>query len=183
LFNEDKILKRVRQGNLKAFETIFRTYYQDLCNYAYQYFHDKDTVEEIVQDLFFKLWSKKETLNIRSSLRSYLYKAVYNNSMLYLREKNARNLVYEIGDDIEQNLIDEPDIPIQTKELDQIINQTIVSMPPKVRQIFELSRQEGLRYKDIAEKLSISVKTVEANMSKALKLFRENLKKYMEIRC
>lgn len=180
---ENKILKQLQQGNLEAFETIFRTYYQELCNYAFQYFHDKGTVEEIVQDLFFKLWSKKETLIIRTSLRSYLYKAVYNNTMLFLREKNTRDFVYEVSDDIEQTLIDEPDISIQVNELDQIIQQTISSMPLKVRQIFELSRHEGLRYKDIAEKLSISVKTVEANMGKALKLFRKNLKKYMEVRC
>ena len=180
---EDKIFEEIRLGNRKAFETVFRNYYQELCNYAYQFFHDKDTVEEIVQDLFFKLWSKKETIIIRTSLRSYLYKAVYNNTMLFLRKKNTRSVTGELTDDIEQKLIVEPEIPIQTKELDQIIQVTIQLMPAKVRQIFELSRLEGLRYKDIAEKLSISVKTVEANMGRALKLFRQNLKKYLEVRC
>lgn len=179
---EDEILNQIRQGNLEAFELMFRNYYQELCNYAFQYFHDKDTAEEIVQDLFFKLWMKRETLIIRTSVRSYLYKSVYNNTMLFLREKNSRERIELMPEEIEHTYTNEPDIPIQSIELDQIIQDTIGSMPLKVRKIYELSRLEGLKYKEIAEKLSISVKTVEANMGKALKLFRKNLKDYMEVR-
>jgi len=182
LSEEENILKEIRQGNLEAFELMFRTYYKELCNYAFQYFHDKCTAEEIVQDLFYKLWTKKETLIIRTSIRAYLYKAVYNNTMLTLREKNTRHLVELVPEEIEQTLVNEPDMPIQSDELNQIIEETIGSMPEKVRRIYELSRLEGLKYREIAEKLSISVKTVEANMGKALKLLRKNLKDYMEVR-
>jgi len=182
LSREDEILTQICLGNLEAFEKIFKTYYKELCNYAFQYFHDKNTAEEIVQDLFYKLWTKKETLMIRSSMRAYLYKSVYNNTMLFLREKNTRRSVKLEPDEIEQTIVNEPDIPIQSDELDQIIQDTIVAMPVKVRRIYELSRLEGLKYREIAEKLSISVKTVEANMGKALKLFRKNLKGYTEVR-
>jgi RNA polymerase sigma-70 factor (ECF subfamily) len=181
LSKEEEILNQIRQGNLEAFEVMFRTYYKELCNYVFQYFHDKNSAEEIVQDLFYKLWTKKDNLIIRTSIRAYLYKAAYNNTMLFLRENNTRKRIQLIPEEIDQNLVNEADIPIQSDELDQIIQDTIGSMPLKIRRVYELSRLEGLKYREIAEKLSISVKTVEANMGKALKLFRKNLKDYIEV--
>lgn len=180
LTQEDNIVQQIRNGRLDSFEVLFRTYYQELCNYVYQYFHDKDTAEEIVQDLFYKLWNKKETLMIRTSIRSYLYKSAYNNTMLLLREKNTRHVTDIIPDNAEMTTVNEPDELLQASELNKIVQSTISSMPKKVRKIFELSRFEGLKYKEIADRLSISIKTVEANMGKALKLFRKNLKEYYE---
>ena len=179
---ENEILNQIRQGDLKEFEFMFRTYYKELCNYAFQYFHDKDTSEEIVQDLFYKLWIKKETLVIKTSIRAYLYKAVYNNTMLFLRKKKSREKIELMPEEVDHAYVNEPEIPMQYTELDRIIQETIVSMPERVRKIYELSRLEGLKYKEIADRLSISIKTVEANMGKALKLFRQNLKNYMEVR-
>lgn len=177
---EKNIVQSIQNGSLDSFEVLFRTYYKELCNYVYQYFHDKDTTEEIVQDLFYKLWAKKETLIIRTSIRSYLYKSAYNNTMLLLREKNTRQMTDVIPENPEAGYSNEPDIQLQAGELDELVQSTMSSMPQKVRRIFELSRFEGLKYKEIATRLSISVKTVEANMGKALKLFRKNLKEYYE---
>lgn len=180
MIGEDKISQSIRRGDMVAFEVLFKTYYGELCNYAYRYFRDKDTAEEVVQDLFYKLWEKKETLVIRSSIRSYLYRSVYNNSMMLLREKATRKTTNKLPVNSEMIPGDEPDIRLQTNELDQIVQTTLSSMPQKVRKIFEMSRFEGLKYKEIALRLLISIKTVEANMGKALKLFRENLKEYYE---
>jgi len=180
LTQEENIVQRIQNGSLDSFEVLFRTYYKELCNYVYQYFHDKDTAEEIVQDLFYKLWAKKETLMIRTSIRSYLYKSAYNNTLLLLREKNTRKMTDIIPENPESVPSNEPDVQLQAIELDELVQSTISSMPEKVRRIFELSRFEGLKYKEIAIRLSISVKTVEANMGKALKLFRQNLKEYYE---
>jgi RNA polymerase sigma-70 factor (ECF subfamily) len=165
---------------MQSFEDLFRTYYGELCNYAYRFFRDKDTAEEIVQDLFYKLWEKKETLVIRSSVRSYLYRSVYNNTMMLIREKNTRKTTNTLPENSAMIPGSEPDEQMQTSELDQVVEKTLSSMPEKVRRIFEMSRFEGLKYKEIAERLLISIKTVEANMGKALKLFRENLKEYYE---
>jgi RNA polymerase sigma-70 factor, ECF subfamily len=180
LTQEENIVQNIQHGNLDSFEVLFRTYYKELCNYVYQYFHDKDTAEEIVQDLFYKLWVKKETLMIRTSIRSYLYKSAYNNTMLLLREKNTRQMTDAIPENPELIPVIEPDALLQASELDKLVQSTMSSMPIKVRRIFELSRFEGLKYKEIADRLSISIKTVEANMGKALKLFRKNLKEYYE---
>jgi RNA polymerase sigma-70 factor (ECF subfamily) len=165
---------------MDAFEVLFRTYYRELCTYACKYFQDKDTAEEIVQDLFYKLWEKKETLVIRSSVRSYLYRSVYNNTMMLLREKNTRKTTNVLSLNSDMIPGDGPDSTMETNELDQIVQSTLSSMPQKVRRIFEMSRFEGLKYKEIASRLFISIKTVEANMGKALKLFRQNLKEYYE---
>lgn len=100
--------------------------------------------------------------------------------MLLLREKNARKMTDDIPENTVTNAVNEPDELLQASELDKIVQRTMSSMPGKVRRIFELSRFEGLKYQEIADRLSISIKTVEANMGKALKLFRKNLKEYYE---
>lgn len=176
---EDKIFQSAAKGDLKAFEVLFRTFYSELCNYAYQYFRDKDTAEEIVQDLFYKLWEKKKTISIRSSIKSYLYRSVYNNAMMIIREKNTRKTTNNLPENTEMFPGHEPDEQMETSELNSVVESTLSSMPDRVRKIFEMSRFEGLKYKEIAEKLLISIKTVEANMGKALKLFKENLKEYI----
>jgi RNA polymerase sigma-70 factor (ECF subfamily) len=100
--------------------------------------------------------------------------------MLLLREKNARRMTDAFPENAEMIAVSEPDELLQASEIDRIVQSTMSSMPKKVRTIFELSRTEGLKYKEIADRLSISIKTVEANMGKALKLFRKNLKEYYE---
>jgi len=180
LNREVGIFENVCKGDLKAFENLFKSFYPELCNYAYQFSRDKDTAEEIVQDLFYKLWEKKETIMIRSSIRSYLYRSVYNNAMMLIREKNIRKTTNALPEDSQMYPGYKPDEQLETGELDRLVESTLLAMPKKVRMIFEMSRFEGLKYKEIADKLLISIKTVEANMGKALKLFRENLKEYYE---
>jgi len=180
LNREDNIFQNIKQGNIDSFEVLFRTHYSELCNYAFRYIRDKDNAEEIVQDLFYKLWEKKEAIVIRSSVRSYLYRSVYNNTMMLIREKNKRKTTNKLPENSAMIPGDEPDQQMQTSELDEVVQSTLSAMPQKVRRIFEMSRFEGLKYKEIASKLLISIKTVEANMGKALKLFRDNLKEYYE---
>jgi RNA polymerase sigma-70 factor (ECF subfamily) len=177
--DKDRILiEKVKTGDMVAFEQLFRKYYNELCGYAYQYFSDRDTVEDIVQDLFYKLWQKRERLEIRISFRAYLYRAVYNNTLQVLKEKNSLQPIERQNGTYEAILSEEVFDTIETKEIHQIIERTLEKMPERVRKIFELSRFEGLRYREIAEHLSISIKTVEANMGKALKIFRKSLREY-----
>jgi RNA polymerase sigma-70 factor (ECF subfamily) len=180
LNREDKLFVLTRSGDLKAFEVMFKTFYPELCNYAYQFAQDKETAEEIVQDLFYKLWEKKESIMIRSSIRSYLYRSVYNNAMMLIREKNIRKTTNTLPEDSQMYPGHMPDEQLETLELNRVVESTLSAMPKKVRKIFEMSRFEGLKYKEIADRLLISIKTVEASMGKALKLFRENLKEYYE---
>ncbi len=167
--------------DMKSFESIFRQYYQMLCSYAYKFVNDNDMAEEIVQDLFYKLWEKRSEIQVTSSLKSYLFSSVHNRCLKYIEHRNveSRYKNYYLTNSSELDFHQQESS--NAKELQGIIEKTLDSLPIRCSRIFRLNRFEGLKYNEIAVHLSISVKTVEANMGKALKLLRRNLKNYMEI--
>lgn len=177
----DETSKSFSLVDMKSFETIFREYYQMLCSYAYRFVNDTDTAEEIVQELFYKLWEKRAELQVTSSLKSYLFSAVHNRCLKFIEHRNVetkyRNYYLLHGSEIDSEQQNSSNV----RELQGIIERTLDSLPERCSKIFRLNRFEGLKYNEIAVKLSISVKTVEANMGKALKLLRRNLKNYVEI--
>jgi RNA polymerase sigma-70 factor, ECF subfamily len=171
---------RIKQDDLLEFEKLFKSYYSPLCHFAFRFLKDMDLAEEIVQEFFYNYWKNRQTMNIQISIKSYMFRAVRNNSLKYLEH-------VKVVKKYEQNFIEtnSSNVGIETnelevKELNEIIEATLNELPERCSQIFKLSRFEGLKYNEIAEKLSISVKTVEANMGKALQLFRKNLKQYEE---
>jgi RNA polymerase sigma-70 factor (ECF subfamily) len=175
-----KIFEEIREGNLITFEYVFRKYYGALCNFAGKYIRDLDMAEEVVQELFYKLWEKRDKLNINVSLKSYLYRSVYNGCLQYLNHRTIEIKYEDYYRKQDKEYNDDALEALKMQELNEIINNTLDSMPERCRKIFLLNRFEGLKYREIAEKLSLSIKTIEANMGKALKLFRRNLKNYVE---
>lgn len=163
-----------------AFEKIFREYYQPLCRFSYSIVKDMDTAEEIVQDFFFHFWEDKQSANVRISLRSYFYKSVYNNSLKHLRKQLVRQKFAashtETNPTIEGSIIEN----MEAKELARLVEQILNSLPERCSTIFRMSRFDGLKYHEIATVLSVSIKTVEANMGKALAVFRKKLRHYKE---
>jgi RNA polymerase sigma-70 factor (ECF subfamily) len=134
--------------------------------------------EEIVQDVFYNIWRNRDSLRISNNWQSYLYRAVYNNSMMHLRKTRREYPMEEqLNFHMQQHATDPAD-SMEYEEISAMISKTLEELPERTREIFELNRQEGLKYREIAERLSISVKTVEANMGKALKALRTSLKKY-----
>ncbi len=178
---DQKTVKEIRKGDLKTFEVLFKKLYARLCNYANNYVHDMDVSEEVVQELFYKLWEKRGKLNINVSLKSYMYRAVYNGCLQYLNHRTIEMRYEEYRKKQHKVYDSDASEEIRTRELNEIINDTLNSLPERCRTIFDLNRNEGLKYREIAEKLSLSVKTIEANISKALKLLRKNLKEYTEV--
>jgi RNA polymerase sigma-70 factor (ECF subfamily) len=177
------IHKRIQQGDIKEFEKLFRKYYKPLCLFACKFLKDMDASEEIVQELFYNYWKNRETTTITTSIKAYLYQATRNNALkqiehMAVRERYSAEMKrqYEANNFIESN-------SVELEELHDVIEKTLKQLPERCRQIFILNRFEGLKYHEIATKLSISVKTVEANMSKALQLFRTNLKIYDKLAC
>jgi RNA polymerase sigma-70 factor (ECF subfamily) len=168
-------------SDLRSFEELFRQYYQMLCSYAFRFVNDYDTAEEIVQDLFYKLWEKRDELQINLSVKSYLYSAVHHRCLKYIEHRNVETKYRNYYLLHESEIDNEPQNATGIHELQGIIDQTLDSLPDRCSKIFRLSRFEGLKYHEIALKLSVSIKTVEANMGKALKLLRKNLKDYVEI--
>lgn len=175
----DQTFLEIKRGNIKVFENMFREYYQGLCAYSMKYVKDIDKAQELVQDVFYNIWKKRDELNVTSSLKSYIYRSVYNKSLQYLQHQNIERKYEQYIKTSNVNYPTNPLEEVNAKELDTLIKSTYEAMPEKTRTIFNMSRVEGLKYHEIAEKLSVSVKTVEAYMGKALKLFRSSLKEYM----
>ena len=172
--NLNNIAKLFNTDFDKTVESLFNDYYTILCRKAYRIVNNKEISEDIVQDVFFKLWDRRNKIVITNSLEAYLNRMVFNESISFLRRN--KNLL-EFSDEIEQSGTNHGPInTIEQKELNTIINDAINKLPPRCKTIFLLSRFEDLTYKQIAEQLNISVKTVENQMGKALKVLRKTLK-------
>lgn len=170
---------QISQGDKQAFEVVFRTYYALLCRYAKSMVNDSDEAEEVVQNTFYNLWNRRETIEIKGSVKAYLYKAVHNESLNKIKHKKVRQ---EYAIDYKHNMekaYEDSGKLVLAKELRQKIESAMASLPEQCGKVFKLSRLEELKYQEIAEHLNISVKTVEIHMSKALKLMREQLKDYL----
>ncbi len=177
--NDRQSIRKIRQGDIGAFETLFRQYYSTLCRWAYRHLKDRDVSEEVVQDLFYHIWRDRAGLNIRVSVKSYLYRAVSNNCLMVLRKQNRRAaIISELARESRTGM-EQPAEVLETQELQEVVDRTLEELPERPATVFRMSRYEGMKYAEIAEKLSISVKTVEANMGKALEMFRKNLKEYI----
>lgn len=175
------MVEQLSKGDLKTFEALFRKHYEILCLYAMKFVHDADTAEEIVQDLFYTLWEKRLELEINTSIKSYLYASVHNRSLKFLRHQTVESNYREYYQSIKTEIETTPEDITHTEEMQKIVIHTLDSLPERQRKIFKMNRFEGLKYHEIAKKLSISIKTVEASMGKTLKMLRKNLKDYTEI--
>ncbi len=178
MIRERFILAGLRHGDIRIFENLFHKYYAGLCSYAESLVRQEGLPEEIVQDVFYNVWKNRDTIIITTSLKSYLYKSVYNHSLMYLRKIKREIRLDERWANDQADRYPGPAEQMDEKEIDILISKALGRLPERTRLIFTLSRIEGLKYKDIAKRLSISVKTVEANMGKALKALRASLNEY-----
>jgi RNA polymerase sigma-19 factor, ECF subfamily len=175
MIRDSEIIRRIRQGDVGQFESLFRSSYVSLVRYAKTLIRDHDTAEEIVQDLFFIIWKDREKLQIESSLNGYLYRSVHNKCLHYIgHNRVVEKYVREMTVADHENAETPSDI-LHYRELQSKIATILERLPEKCGRIFCMSRFEGLKYSEIAERLSVSVKTVEANMGRALKEFRKAL--------
>jgi RNA polymerase sigma-70 factor, ECF subfamily len=175
---EDKELYlKLKGGDEEAFQTLFLKYYSAMCRFANQLLNDRELAEEIAQDMFVKIWEKRALLNIETSVKHYFFRSVRNHCLNHIQhEKIKKQYANKIMESAHQEINTEQ----YYLEIDLIkrIEKSIASLPPKRMEIFRLSREQGLKYKEIADKLGISVKTVEAQMGLALKYLREDLKDF-----
>ena len=164
----------------KQFEMLFREHFKGLSYFALEYVKDWDIAHEIVQEAFANLWEKRGNIEVSKSPSSYLGTSVKNRSLNYLRDnkKFDRSIIeFEGLDNMEY--VDKD--PLVTEELKDRIAETINNLPGKCREIFYKNRYENKKYQEIADELNISVKTVEAQMSKALRIMREKLADFVSV--
>lgn len=165
---------KIKQGDVATFKSLYLEYYKKLCFHAFKIINRKDIAEEVVQDVFVKIWEKRESLNLPDNISSYLYRAVLNESLNYLK-KQKRNAYDENGIKNLENLSNCHEMEIVQNEMRKEIRQAIKKLPDKTRRVFIMSRKLELSYQDIADRLNITVKGVEYHICNALKLLRKDL--------
>lgn len=173
----------LKQGNEQAFEKVFTTYYKALHAYAFVILQDAAMAEELVQEVFFKIWTKRNRLNVQVSLKAYLYRSVHNECMDHLKHDKYKTVytAHVLGQ--AQNALSSEDAAGKAgvRELEKNVQRALNDLPEQCRTIFQMSRFEGLKYPDIAARLGLSVKTVETQMSKALKRLRVSLAEFLPV--
>lgn len=175
------IVKKMIDGDLDSFKYFFDKYYNDLCNFVNVYLHDQVLAEEVVQDIFVYFWENKGKLQISSSVKSYLFSASKFKSLNLLRDtKNQKKIIEKIGKTATIDSTEPSSSYIDTDEFKKILDSAVEQLSPKCREIFLLSKREDLSNREIAERLNLSVKTVENQMTIALKKLREHLIPYRE---
>ncbi len=169
------IFEKIKNGDDAAFSQLFDETYASLCFFVNKYLSDMDMARSVVQEFFVDLWVNHQKLTVPHSPKSYLYYSVKNRTIDFIRKEKNLNKAGEPDQD--SHSIPFRDL-VEEAELDAKINESIQNLPDKCRQIFTLCRFEGLKYAEIAEKLNISIKTVEMQMGIALKKIRNNLSDY-----
>lgn len=168
------LLARLRSGDHDAFNEIFRQWYEPAVRSATRILRDPGVAEEITQDVFLELWRRRESLPTDSSAGAYLLQSARNRALNHLRHLQVQQKSI-----IHIEALTEPaeyaDVAVQASELEVAAREAIASLPPRTREVFQLSRERGMRYSEIAALLGVSVKAVEANMSRALRVMRERL--------
>ena len=162
-------------SNPFQFEVVYKQYFSSLVGFAFQYVESSEIAEDVVQDVFGKVWNQSGELDIRTNIKSYLFGAVRNACLNHLRHEKVKQVHVDESSGDEMDQIDF----LEMDELQELIQHTLDQLPEKRRQVFELSRFEGKKYQEIAEELDISVKTVETQMSRALRALREAVGSYL----
>ena len=172
---DSRRLQLVTETGAQAFEQVFKSNFKNLHAYAYTIIKDDIMAEEIVQNVFCRLWEKKDSVQIQSSLGAYLYRSVYHESLNYLKHLKVRSAYNSYAQSQFKNTSDKAEKKILLTDLENKLNQALSELPEQCRTIFQMSRFEELKYQEIADRLGLSVKTIENQMGKALRLLRLKL--------
>ena len=172
---EQVTIHALKKGSVEAFNLCYDMYFSSLCAYANLILHNHEVAEEIVQEIFVNIWIKRNDLPVHTSLKAYLLKSVKNDCLDHLRhlkvkENYAVNFLKESSELYEEVFYD-----LINNDIQKSLDRAIEKLPTQCREVFTLSRFNYLSYREISDKLNISIKTVENQISKALKIVREEL--------
>ena len=177
-YTDDKLFELIKDGNNKALKSLFERYFLRLCEFSMFYVSNTALAEEVVSDVFVNVWVNRKKIVIKTNLKAYLYASVRNRSINYFIREQRKNEtfqdLYKEPDAISEN---SPHVELSLMELENAIESLIQQLPPKRQLIFRLNRIYGLKYKEIAELLSISVNTVQNHMVKAIEFMMKHYPK------
>ena len=169
----------LQQGHAAMFETLFKDHFKGLHAYACTITNDAAAAEDVVQQTFYKLWERRDTMGEIDSLPAYLYRSVYHASLNILKHNKVKTAHQQYAAQQMNNPGQHTTAPVGLRELEQRLDTALKELPEQCRTIFQMSRFEDLKYREIADKLGLSVKTIEAQMGKALRLLRMKLVDYL----
>jgi len=181
LLNEEECVDAIRRGDESAFKKLFITYYDLLCNFSWRYTRSQAVSEDLVQDVFAEVWNRKENLDPEKAISIYLYQAVKNRAIDYLDHQKVVRDYHKNENQLDQNVVFIRSTISEEWEFIKAARHAIDELPFRAQQVYTLHREDGLTYKEIAEVMDISVKTVESQMTRALNILRERLNKYLPI--
>lgn len=181
--NEDEeIIRQIKAGNITAFNELFKSLYIQLYFHCRKFIADPEEAKDLMQNVFLRFWERREEIDIRTSLRAYLFRSVSNECLNYLRSVHPSSLEGESAEQLTLAASDSYDMPdrvLAVVEIERIVRDTIRRFPRQCKLIFALSRFRGLRNQQIADRLNISVRTVDTQIYRALKILKGRLKDYM----
>ena len=171
--NKTFLAHQLKLGNEKAYDFLMNSYYKSLCTYARTLTNDGNLAEDIVQNVFVEIWENKKNINPNYSIKSYLYKSVYNEFIDQYRKNKP--VIY-----LEKKYLEAIDLVVENEKRDisellELLEKEIQNLPPKCRKIFLLNKKEGLTHIEISEHLNISIKTIEGHMTRAFKILSKKL--------
>ncbi|MEN7551468.1 RNA polymerase sigma-70 factor [Rapidithrix thailandica] len=176
------LVPHLQKGEDWAFEYLYKNYYVRLCLYAESFVRERHTAEEVVSEVFLKLWNKRQELQINTSIKSYLYKAIHNLCLNHINARKVRDTHYQhlkvLKNQQQEELVTLPKEAFKSEqeELEEKVRQALEALPERCREVLVLSKFHKMKYREIAEHLGISVKTVETQISRGLLKLRELLK-------
>ncbi len=177
---DELLTLQLKANDQSAFQQVFHQHYSNACKAIRRFIRDNSTVEDLAQEVFVRFWERRDRIEVKTSIGAYIHRMAINEALSFLRKQKRFQ-----QDDIDNfNFADKESSTIQVMEGEELkvkIKNAIDCLPPKCKAIFLLSRHEEMSYREIAEKLEISIKTVENQMSKALRVMREQLKDHLHL--
>jgi RNA polymerase sigma-70 factor, ECF subfamily len=170
--DDSQLFQCVKNNDKTAFDCLFRKYYSMLCHYAFKFIDSADVAEDLVQEVFVSIWTHRNTININKSIAHYLFTSVKYRAFAYIRSQGTRKEYEQEYSEKESFANEEEEFPLTGYEIACMVSDAVKQLPVKCRKAFLLSREEGLTYREIAEHMNISLKTVENQMSIAFKKIR-----------
>lgn len=185
--SDEFFMSRFKSGDEKAFESVFNSDYNRIVGFCTQFTNDFERARNQAQEAFLNLWINREKIESLNGIRSFLYTYAKSSCLNYIRHKKvtgryADSKLLETEDSLNREILESFDFhSLEFLELEDIIQKSVEELPPQCRQVFVLSRFEGKRNKEIADELGISVKSVEANITRAIKSLKANLSDYLPV--
>jgi RNA polymerase sigma-70 factor (ECF subfamily) len=175
IHTDETLLVRMSEDDEAAFSEIYNRYWESLFITAAKVLRGKEEAADVVQDVFLSLWNRRKEIKITGSLNSYLQTSARYKAIHYIEKNITRRDYLSLLTETSAQLLPTPELQLQLKEVQTVIHDTVNQMPPKMREVYQLSRQEHLSHQEIAERLGISTETVKKHIQHALQLIKESL--------